>query len=143
MSGKTIKVSPPIERTRLGKLIELSPDVKRQCVNLIRKECCNYQEGKCLILEGGYSLCAQIQNNHLCCRWFQNFVLPETEELEIAILGEREKGFKKCELCKKPFYPGSNRAKYCKECSQAVRRKKEAIRKKNRYYSPHLGAIKP
>lgn len=143
MSGKVIKISPPIERTRAGKLIALSPEIKRKCTSLIKRECCNYQEGKCLILDDGYSLCAQIQNSHLCCRWFQNFVLPKVEEIEIGILGEREKSFKYCELCKRAFYPGSNRAMYCKECSQKVRRKKEAIRKKKSYHSPHLEIMKP
>ena len=79
-------------------------------------ECCNYDEGNCLLLDDG--------------------------ELAAAILYRGSR--KRCAVCGAAFVPKSNRGKYCPDCAAKVRRRKEAERQRKRYHlSTHLGAFKP
>ena len=56
-------------------------------------ECCNYDEGNCLLLDDGEPcVCVQSISLSLMCRWFRVAVLPLDGELSAALLypGEPE-----------------------------------------------------
>jgi len=91
-------------------------------------ECCNYENGQCLILG---STCAQSISYSLLCNWFREAVLPLDKELADSLL--YKSALKSCVICGKKFLPGSNRANYCPVCSALERRLKEAARQRRRY----------
>ena len=102
-------------------------------------QCCNYDEGNCLVLE---CVCVQSISYSLLCRWFRAAVLPQDTSLCAALLYRDQ--MKPCAVCGALFVPKSNRAKYCPDCAVAARRRKEAERQRKRYYdSTHLGVKKP
>ena len=113
----------------------------RRARRLVR-ECCNYDNGQCMVLdEGDGCVCVQSISYSLLCRWFRAAVLPLDHQLETALYHRLES--RRCSECGALFLPGSNRAKYCKECAARVRRKKEAERQRKRYHdSTHLGTEK-
>ena len=50
-------------------------------------ECCNYDEGNCLLLDDGeLCVCVQSISLSLMCRWFRVAVLPLDGELAAALL---------------------------------------------------------
>lgn len=104
-------------------------------------ECCNYENGRCLILGG---VCAQGISYTLLCRWFREAVLPLNKELATSLL--HKEALKSCVICGKEFRPNSNRAKYCPDCAALERRRKEAARQRRRYatkqqFSTHLEVL--
>ncbi|QNM10487.1 cysteine-rich VLP protein [Wansuia hejianensis] len=79
-------------------------------------QCCNYESGNCLALDDGEEcVCVQSISYSLLCRWFRAAVLPLDEPLAAALLYRKE--HKRCTVCGQSFFPGSNRAKYCKACA--------------------------
>lgn len=91
------------------------------------KECCNYDNGQCFVLDRGHGcVCVQRISYSLICRWFREGVLPLDRELESSLLQRANE--KRCIVCGKILYQGSNRAKYCPACSKRVRRRKETER---------------
>ena len=106
-----------------AKLIPLSFKERARCNKLIKKECTNYFEGNCLLLDDGDEhVCPQSISYSLRCRYFTNCVLPADEKLQAEICG---KNLGVCEICKRGFIRKSNRQKYCPECSKKVLRKKK------------------
>ena len=105
----------------------------RKVYALVRKRCCNYDEGNCLLLDDGYDPCPcpQLITRSLLCKWFREAVLPDDLQTHDEIL--LGKHAKMCTACGKRFIPGSNRAKYCPDCARRVRREKEALRQRERY----------
>ena len=102
-------------------------------------QCCNYDEGNCLVLE---CVCVQSISYSLLCRWFRAAVLPQDASLCAALLYRDQ--MKPCVICGGSFVPKSNRAKYCPDCAVVARRRKEAERQRKRYYdSTHLGVKRP
>ena len=103
-------------------------------------ECCNYDEGNCLLLDDGEPcVCVQSISYSLLCRWFRAAVLPLDAALYAEISKSRDE-VKRCAVCGAVFTPKSNRAKYCPDCAVRMRRKKEAERQRRRYLlSTHLG----
>ncbi len=96
---------------------ELSYNQARKIHKLIRAECCNCIDGKCLLLDDD---CMQLGSiYHICCNYFRRAVLPLDESL-CAELTAKDNA-KRCEKCKKYFVPNSNRQKYCSECSEQNR----------------------
>jgi len=91
-------------------------------------ECCNYENGQCLILG---CTCAQSISYSPLCNWFREAVLPLDRELADSLL--HNSVLKSCVICGNRFLPGSNRAKYCSVCSALERRRKEAARQRQRY----------
>ena len=103
------------------------------------RQCCNYGEGNCLVLE---CVCVQSIAYSLICKWFRAAVLPLDTGLCAALLYRDQ--MKPCVICGGLFVPKSNRAKYCPDCAVATRRRKEAERQRKRYYdSTHLGVKSP
>lgn len=101
------------------------PATKHREVNtLIRNECCNYDNGNCVLLDNGdYHKCPQIASEMLMCAWFSEAVLPLVPALEVSIARREEPDAPKtipCANCNANFVPKSNKSKYCKKCAPKV-----------------------
>ena len=67
-------------------------------------ECCNYDEGNCLLLDDGEPcVCVQSISLSLMCRWFRVAVLPLDGELAAALLYRGSR--KRCAVCGAAFVP--------------------------------------
>lgn len=110
---------------------QMTPGQRRKANALIRKICCNYDNGNCIALDDGEEcVCVQSISYSLICKWFVNAVLPADKALYAEIMG---RSVKHCAECGAVFAPGSNRAKYCASCATKVhRRQKNASNRKRR-----------
>ena len=106
-------------------------------------ECCNYDEGNCLLLDDGEPcVCVQSISFSLMCRWFRVAVLPLDEELAAALLYRGSR--KRCAVCGAAFVPKSNRGKYCPDCAGRMKKLKAAERKRKQRHKCHaLEPFKP
>ena len=103
-------------------------------------ECCNYDEGNCLLLDDGEPcVCVQSISFSLMCRWFRVAVLPLDEELAAALLYRGSR--KRCAVCGAAFVPKSNRGKYCPDCAGRMKKLKAAERKRKQRQRCH--ALEP
>ncbi len=125
------RYGPEMERHEDGSLYRMSQSQLKQAVQLIKKNCCNYKSGNCLLLEDeDECICPQRVSYSVCCRWFRNAVLPLDPELEAGIFADAANTpMKRCEKCDAVLSPGSNRKKYCPACAAAVRRQRDRERK--------------
>ena len=117
----------------MDKLPRFNGPQLRQVRSLIRKRCCNFDGGACLI----FDVCPQWHSGALVCKWFRYAVLPNDPALETALLN----GIcptRRCAVCGAVFLPGSNRAKYCPRCAVKRRQEKEAVRLHNRYLQSRI-----
>ena len=58
-----------------------------QVRTMIKKKCCNFQDGNCIILDWEFcAACPQYTSYSLNCKWFRNCILPANPELEATIL---------------------------------------------------------
>ena len=101
----------------------------RHAGRLIRRQCANFDNGKCLLL-GDVDPCPQLITFSLICRYFRRAVLPEDAELCAKIF--REHPARRCVLCGARIYSTSNAAKYCPSCAIKERRRRDVLRKKKR-----------
>ena len=53
MRENPYKRLPPIERKPDGSLYRMTPAQRKQANALIRRECCNYEDGNCMPLDDG------------------------------------------------------------------------------------------
>ena len=84
-------------------------------------ECCNYDEGNCLLLDDGEPcVCVQSISFSLMCHWFRVAVLPLDGELAAALLCRGSR--KRCAVCGAAFVPKSNRGKYCPDCAGRMKK---------------------
>lgn len=91
---------------------------------LIHRECCNYDNGKCILLDDGEEcVCVQSISYSVCCTWFRHAVLPLDKPLEAEIFHSGD--VKRCAVCGAAFVPSSNRAKYCEVCAKEIHRKQK------------------
>ena len=113
----------------------MTPTQASKIRSLVRKCCCNFNQGNCLLLDNGYEpcLCPQLITRSLICKWFREAVLPDDMQTHDEII--LQQNAKICTECGARFIPGSNRARYCPDCAQRVRRAKEAKRQRERYLS--------
>ena len=96
-------------------------------------ECCNYDEGNCLLLDDGEPcVCVQSISLSLMCRWFRVAVLPLDGELAAALLCRGSR--KRCAVCGAAFVPKSNRGKYCPGCAGMSDRRNQDMHKQNRLW---------
>ena len=120
---------PPLERTKNGAPYSMTYSQRKEAKELIRKNCCNYENGRCLLLdEGDGCVCPQRISYSICCKWFRYVILPADPQLEAEIFNS--KIMKRCSVCGRPFCPNSNRGKYCKECGERMKRIKATERKR-------------
>ena len=112
--------------------IILTPKQSRRVNKLIRKECCNFDNGNCILLDNGdLCVCPQIITySHIICKWFKIAVLPIDKELHAEL--SKLKNLKKCAFCGKTFSSNANKTKYCDNCKIIVRRMKKAEYERNR-----------
>lgn len=105
--------------------IDLTPKQSRKVNALIKRLCCNYDNGNCIRLDNGDPcVCVQcITYSHIICKWFRIAVLPADKDLYIELA--RPKNTKICIICGKGFVSKGNRAKYCSVCKIYVRRRKQ------------------
>ena len=122
---------PPIWTMPNGFLPRMNPKQRKKANTLIRHECCNYDDGNCIILDDGEScVCVQSISCSVCCKWFRWAVLPLDKGLEAEVL--RDRSMKQCVICGLPFQPKSNRGKYCEHCAKEVQRRQKAESERKR-----------
>ena len=124
MKDNPYKRLPPLERKPDGSLYRMTPAQRKQANALIRRECCNYEDGNCMLLDDGHThTCPQTISFSVCCKWFRWSVLPLDGTLKAEIF--RDKDTKRCAICGQAFLPKSNRAKYCPGCAARVHRRQK------------------
>ena len=81
-----------------GSLYRMTPAQRKQANALIRRECCCYEDGNCMLLDDGDThTCPQTISFSVCCKWFRWSVLPQIGTLEAEIF--RDKELKRCAVC--------------------------------------------
>ena len=131
MRENPYKRLPPIECKQDGSLYRMTPTQRKQANALIRRECCNYEDGNCMLLDDGDTCaCPQTASFSVCCKWFRWSVLPQIGTLEAEIF--RDKELKRCAVCGRVFVPKSNRAKYCPGCAARVHRRQKTESERKR-----------
>ena len=99
---------------------------------LVRKLCCNYVDGNCLLLDDGEEhACVQcISRYGIYCNYFKNAVLPADRELFAEIMQPSRQ--KRCQICKSYFVPRAKNQRYCPNCAAVQKRKKAAERQRRK-----------
>ena len=116
---------------------------QHQAARRLVHECCNYDEGNCLLLDDGEPcVCVQSISFSLMCHWFRVAVLPLDGELAAALLYRGSR--KRCAVCGAAFVPKSNRGKYCPNCAGRMKKIRAAERKRKQRQRCHaLEPFKP
>ncbi len=106
---------------------DLTAEQLKKVKTLVRRDCCNYNGGNCILLDDGDEHpCPQLNSLHLICNWFKDAVLPLNAALVAEICAPDKDSTKKCTTCGKSFLSQSNSAKYCPKCAVKVRKNKQA-----------------
>lgn len=105
-------------------IIRITPKQSRKLSALIKKLCCNYVDGNCLLLDDGeeHSCVQCISRYGIYCNYFKNAVLLVDKQLHTEIMS-KEKG-KKCVLCSSYFKPKAKNQRYCPDCAEKQARLK-------------------
>ena len=120
MNGKPVPVAAYTQYRRIRRLVH---------------ECCNYDNGDCLLLDDGYEPCVCVQSisYSLLCKWFRAAVLPLDKELESALYPPPSFGKRRCKECGRLWEPPKHNALYCPDCAaKRTRRKKREWAAKSR-----------
>ena len=113
----------------MTELRRLTPPQCRRANTLVRRECCNYDGGNCILLDDGETcVCPQTISYSLLCKWFRAAVLPLDRELTAELFTPEDK--RRCEVCGVSFASASNSVKYCPDCRKWIIRKQAAERKR-------------
>ena len=67
----------------MSNIIRMTPDQLRRVKALIKNQCCNYDDGDCLLLD---CPCPQMITYSLICKWSKTAVLPNNKELYIQLI---------------------------------------------------------
>ncbi|MCL2579335.1 MAG: cysteine-rich VLP domain-containing protein [Oscillospiraceae bacterium] len=128
-----IKNLSPIERRPDGSLPRMTPRQRQEAVRLIRKICCNYLDGDCLLLDGGEGcVCVQSISYSVNCKFFRRVLLEDKKGLSLKAELFRDNDTKRCMVCGGMFSSKSNSAKYCGDCAKIVQRKQKVAHARNR-----------
>lgn len=113
-------------------VIKITPKQSKRINALIRKLCCNYVDGNCLLLDDGeeHSCVQCISRYGIYCNYFKNAVLPADNALHAEIM--RPAGRKQCQICKTYFIPKANNQRYCPNCAAVQKWKKAAERQRRK-----------
>ena len=113
-------------------VITITPKQSKKINALVRKLCCNYIEGNCLLLDDGEEhACVQcISQYGIYCNYFKNAVLPADRELFAEIMQPASK--KQCQICKSYFVSKAKNQRYCPNCAAVQKRKKAAERQRRK-----------
>ena len=99
-------------------LKRLTPPQSRKVNSLVKKECCNCDNGHCILLDDGEEcVCPQLISYSLLCKWFQTAVLPFDKLLYAELFKTEDK--KRCTECGASFASTSNSVKYCPDLPEA------------------------
>ena len=109
----------------------LTPPQSRKVNALVRRTCCNYDNGNCILLDDGDEcVCPQLISYSLLCKWFRVAVLPADRLLYAELYQTGDK--KKCTECGAFFASTSNSVKYCPVCRKRITRRQAAERMRKR-----------
>ena len=110
--------------------IPITPTQSKRINTLIKKLCCNYADGNCLLPDNGEEhACVQcISWYGIYCNYFKNAFLPADNALHAEIM--RPAGKKQCQICKSFFVPKAKKQRYCPDCAAVQKRKKAAERQR-------------
>ena len=112
----------------MSAIIRLEPKQSRRVNALVRRECCNYDNGNCILLD---CTCPQtITYSHIICKWFKTAVLPNDTLLYAELFHAEDK--KRCTVCGTSFASKSNSVKYCPDCRKRITRQQAAERMRKR-----------
>ena len=115
----------------MSNIIRMTPEQARRSRALIKNQCCNYDNGNCILLDDGEPcVCPQSISYSLNCKWFRTAVLPNDKELYIKLM--KPKNRKKCTVCGNEYTPTGRNSKYCDKCRRKIRLRKDAERKRNK-----------
>jgi hypothetical protein len=106
----------------------MTPGQRKQAVKLIRKICCNYDSGNCLLLyDGEGCVCVQSISYSINCKFFRRVLLEGKEGQSLRAEIFRDDTVKCCAVCGRMFQSKSNNAKYCSDCAKTVQRGYSAL----------------
>ena len=115
----------------MSEIKRLTPPQSRRVNSLVRRECCNYDCGNCILLDDGETcVCPQTISYSLLCRWFKAAVLPLDKELYAELFKAGD--MRRCAVCGAAFASSSNSVKYCPDCRKRITRKQAAERMRKR-----------
>ena len=113
----------------MNEIKRLTPQQSRKVNALVKKTCCNCDNGNCLLLDDeDECVCPQLISYSLLCKWFRNAVLPADKELYADLYKTEDK--RRCAVCNTPFVSNSNSVKYCPDCRKRIQRIQAAERKR-------------
>jgi len=113
----------------MSEIKRLMPQQSRRVNTLVKKECCNYDGGNCILLDDGETcVCPQTISFSLLCKWFRAAVLPLDKDLYTELYAPEDK--RHCVVCKQYFASSSNSVKYCPDCRIRIQRRQAAERKR-------------
>ena len=132
MSKRPYQHLPPLEHRPDGSPYRITPPQKRRASGLIRRECCNCEDGNCLALDDGDTCaCPQMISFSVCCKWFRWAVLPLDRTLGSGDLPGQ--GLETpVRSAAGVFVPKSNRGKYCPDCAARVHRRQKTESERKR-----------
>lgn len=115
----------------MSELVRLTPQQSRKVNALIKKTCCNFSDGNCILLDDGEScVCPQRISYSLLCKWFRIAVLPADTLLYAELYRAEDK--RRCTECGAAFASTSNSVKYCPDCRARITRRQAAERMRKR-----------
>ena len=86
MRENPYKRLPPIERKQDGSLYRMTPAQRKQANALIRRECCCYEDGNCMLLDNGDThTCPQTISFSVCCKSVSYTHLAGNEQWAVLI----------------------------------------------------------
>ena len=86
----------------MSSIKRLSPPQSRKVNSLVRRECCNCDNGHCILLDDGDEcVCPQLISYSLLCKWFRIAVLPLDKLLYAELFKTEDK--KRCTVLMLPL----------------------------------------
>lgn len=113
-------------------ITKITTKQSKQINALIKRLCCNCEDGNCLLLDDGdeHSCVQLISKSGIFCNYFKKGVLPADNQLYTEIMS-KEKG-KKYILCNSYFKPKAKNQRYCQNCAKKQARLKAAERQRRK-----------
>lgn len=108
--------------------LNLNSYTYREMVKLIKRHCCNYCQGNCLLLnDGDTHTCPQlITYSHIICKYFLEAVLPTNKALMKSISEQITLETVTCILCGKKTERTGRNQKFCSGCAKMKQRQRNA-----------------
>ncbi|MFR8664389.1 MAG: cysteine-rich VLP domain-containing protein [Ruthenibacterium sp.] len=90
-------------------VIKIAPKQSKKMNALIKKLCCNYVDGNCLLLDDSeeHSCVQCISRCGIYYNYFKNAMLPVDKKLLVEIVQPNNQ--KRCQICKTYFIPKANK----------------------------------